>query len=142
LKCFALPGSQLVKVIKAGFFRFFIFEKSYTFNFFEESEQSKLSKLIRLWEDKSIFSPSSLKKMRNPHESWENYKEQLRVSYEKAIERNTKTFIDTYNNFEKQHDAFVAHAKSTINTLVNSYQELIQCLNNNKSFSFITGNSI
>lgn len=56
--------------------------------------------------------------MRNPHESWENYKEQLRVSYESSIERNAKTFIDTYNSFEKQHDAFVAHARSTIKNLV------------------------
>ncbi len=93
---------------------------------FTDSEESKLTKLIRLWEEKSIFSHSTLNKMRNPHESWENYKEQLRVSYENNIERNAKAFIDTYNNFEKQHDLFVAHAKSTISNLVKVYDhELI-----------------
>lgn len=37
-------------------------------------QKPKLDKLIRLWEDKKIFSSSTLNKMRRTEESWQSYK--------------------------------------------------------------------
>ncbi len=56
-------------------------------NYFSlDSERAKLSKLIRLWEDKNIFSSSTLNKMRNAHSAWDTYKEQLKEDYARAIQ--------------------------------------------------------
>ena len=47
--------------------------------------QAKLTKLIKLWQDKSIFDPSTLTKMQHVEETWENCKNQKLDEYQQEI---------------------------------------------------------
>jgi succinate dehydrogenase/fumarate reductase-like Fe-S protein len=69
---------------------------------FSESERAKLTKLIRLWEDKNIFTLTTLNKMKDSHASWQAYNCQLKEEYAVAIANDTRPYIDTYNSYEKQ----------------------------------------
>ena len=53
-------------------------------NFFVKL-QAKLTKLIKLWQDKSIFDPSTLTKMQHVEETWENCKNQKLDEYQQEI---------------------------------------------------------
>ena len=67
--------------------------------------------------------------MRDCHESWRSYQFQLKEDYAASIMSATQPLIETYNSYEKQHDAFVAHAKSTIVVLkaqIKTIEELIE----------------
>ena len=50
------------------------------------TQKPKLAKLIKLWEDKSIFSASTLSKMRSTEESWEAFRARMKEDYRAAIE--------------------------------------------------------
>ena len=49
--------------------------------------------------------------------SRDTYKEQLKDLYSSQIKHHTSHYSETYNSYEKQHDAFVNHAYSTISSL-------------------------
>ena len=67
-----------------------------------ENRQGKLSKLIKLWEDKAIFSPSTLNKMRSAEESWKAYSQQLKLDYAEAISKETSEGLKTYDQYAAQ----------------------------------------
>ena len=67
-----------------------------------ESRQGKLSKLIKLWEEKSIFSPSTLSKMRSAEESWKAYTQQLKLDYADVISKETSDSVKTYDQYAAQ----------------------------------------
>ena len=67
-----------------------------------ESRQSKLSKLIKLWEDKEIFSPSTLNKMRSSDDSWKAYVQQLKLDYVDVINNATNETVKTYDQYASQ----------------------------------------
>ena len=67
-----------------------------------ESRQGKLSKLIKLWEDKSIFSPFTLNKMRSAEDSWKAYTQQLKLDYADVISKETSEAVETYDNYAAQ----------------------------------------
>jgi len=67
-----------------------------------ENRQGKLSKLIKLWEDKAIFSPSTLNKMRSAEESWKAYSQQLKLDYADAINKETSEGLKTYDQYAAQ----------------------------------------
>ena len=67
-----------------------------------ESRQGKLSKLIKLWEDKAIFSPSTLNKMRSPEDSWKTYVQQLKLDYADVINIATNETVKTYDQYASQ----------------------------------------
>lgn len=79
--------------------------------------EAKLTKLIKLWQDKSIFSTSTLNKMCNVPDTWVKYEEQLALDYEYAIKEATKELTDTYKSYASQHNAFVTHAANSIKSL-------------------------
>lgn len=98
----------------------------------DESKQAKLTKLIRLWEDKSIFSGSTTNKMRNADATWRDYQIQLKEDYATTIDMETRQATDTYNSYAGQHDAFVQHAKATIKTLDTQVANLQEEINRPK----------
>ena len=65
----------------------------------DEQSRAKLAKLIKLWEDKRIFSTSTLNKMRQARESWLTYLEQMKEDYAGAIAAATAPFQHTYDNY-------------------------------------------
>ena len=67
-----------------------------------EQKQAKFSKLIKLWEEKSIFSPSTLNKMRSAEDSWKAYTQQLKLDYADVISRATQEAVQTYDNYAAQ----------------------------------------
>lgn len=67
-----------------------------------ENRQGKLLKLIKLWEDKTIFSPSTLNKMRSPEESWKAYTQQLKLNYADVISKETNETVQTYDKYAGQ----------------------------------------
>ena len=67
-----------------------------------ESRQGKLSKLIKLWEDKAIFSPSTLNKMRSSEDSWKTYVQQLKLDYADVINIATNETVKTYDKYASQ----------------------------------------
>ena len=67
-----------------------------------ENRHGKLSKLIKLWEDKAIFSPSTLNKMRSPEESWKAYTQQLKLDYADVISQATSEGLKTYDQYASQ----------------------------------------
>ena len=54
------------------------------------AKQAKFTKLIKLWEDKSIFSPSTVAKMKDPEASLKAYLDQQKITYANEITAATK----------------------------------------------------
>ena len=67
-----------------------------------EIRQGKLSKLINLWEDKAIFSPSTLNKMRSSDDSWKAYVQQLKLDYADLINSATSETVTKYDQYASQ----------------------------------------
>ena len=88
------------------------------------SRQGKLTKLIKLWQDKSIFSSSTITKLRNVDETWEICKSQKIEEFQQAIALATKNIRDTYENYSVQHEAFVTHAQNSIKGLESKIADL------------------
>ena len=88
------------------------------------ARQAKLTKLIKLWQDKSIFDPSTLTKMQHVEETWEECKNKKLDEYQQQISLATKHLKDTYQNYSNQHHAFVTHAETTIEGLISKISEL------------------
>ncbi len=82
-----------------------------------DDQKAKLAKLIKLWEDKKIFSSSTLNKMKQANESWISYKDQMKENYASVIAAATAPSQHTYDNYRGQHQAFVAHATTNIQSL-------------------------
>ena len=87
-------------------------------------KEPKLTKLIKLWEDKSIFSQVTIRKMREVNENWISCKDQLVIDYEQSIKNATQQLTDTYIKYSGQHDAFVNHAENTIKANETKIEEL------------------
>ena len=62
-------------------------------------QKPKLAKLIKLWGDKSIFSASTLSKMRSTEESWEAFKARMKEDYRAAIETALGPSQQTLDNY-------------------------------------------
>jgi calcium homeostasis ER protein len=77
-------------------------------------QKPKLAKLIKLWENKSIFSASTLNKMRSSDDSWAAYKERLKEDYRSAIESALEPSSTTLASYKQQHVNFVQHANTSI----------------------------
>ena len=54
------------------------------------ARQAKLTKLIKLWQDKSIFDPSTLTKMQHVEETWEECKNKKLDEYQQQISLGKK----------------------------------------------------
>jgi len=89
----------------------------------EEAKQAKFTKLVKLWDDKSIFSQSTIAKMKEPDVSFKTYLDQLKITYATEISAATKDAVSTYDNYALQHQAFVNHAEKTIVSLDGQIKE-------------------
>lgn len=83
----------------------------------DPDKEGKLNKLIKLWQDKSIFSTVTLGRMRDAATTWQSCLDQQKLDYEQPIQLATKGLIDTYTNYSDQHNTFVKHAQNTIQSL-------------------------
>eukprot|EP00094_Tigriopus_californicus_P004071 TCALIF_03922-PA protein Name:"Similar to CHERP Calcium homeostasis endoplasmic reticulum protein (Homo sapiens)" AED:0.04 eAED:0.04 QI:0/0/0/0.5/1/1/2/0/815 len=83
----------------------------------QPDQKPKLDKLIKLWDDKHIFSQSTLNKMRDTQNSWQAFLQELKETYSAAVGVAAQAITDTYENYKKQHQNFVNHANTTIQSL-------------------------
>ena len=63
------------------------------------ARQAKLTKLIKLWQDKSIFNASTLTKMQHVEETWEECKNQKLDDYQQEIVLGKKHALKKYDQF-------------------------------------------
>ena len=96
-------------------------------------KQGKLTKLIKLWQNKTIFSQVTLSRMRDVDDTWKTCNEQARLDYEQAIKAATQNLKDTYKNYSDQHTAFVTHAENTIKSLEKEIEDLRQRIEDKKN---------
>ena len=96
------------------------------------SREGKLTKLIKLWQDKSIFSNVTLSRMRDVDETWKACQDQLSLDYENKISQAVQPLWDTYNNYSGQHEAFVSHAQNSIKGLDTKIADLQDKLKKSK----------
>ncbi|XP_063226601.1 LOW QUALITY PROTEIN: calcium homeostasis endoplasmic reticulum protein [Bacillus rossius redtenbacheri] len=92
-----------------------------------EEQQSKLNKLLTLWESKNnYFEPSVMEKLKNPSRSWSEYQAGLITQHASAITPITTSTKQTYEGYQTQHQAFVQHALQQIQTIEQQKQLLEQ----------------
>ena len=96
------------------------------------SREGKLTKLIKLWQEKSIFSNVTLSRMREIDETWKSCQDQLKLDYESKIKQAVKPLWDTYQNYAGQHEAFVSHAQNSIKNLESKLMDLQDQVNQSK----------
>ena len=96
------------------------------------SREGKLTKLIKLWQEKSIFSNVTLSRMREIDETWKSCQDQLKLDYESKIKLAVKPLWDTYHNYSGQHEAFVSHAQNSIKSLEAKLMDLQNQVNQSK----------
>lgn len=96
------------------------------------SREGKLTKLIKLWQEKSIFSNVTLSRMREIDETWKSCQDQLKLDYESKIKLAVKPLWDTYQNYSGQHEAFVSHAQKSIKSLEAKLMDLQNRVNQSK----------
>ncbi|KAG6463479.1 hypothetical protein O3G_MSEX013891 [Manduca sexta] len=83
-----------------------------------EEQEAKLNKLLRLWESKSnYFEPSVIDKMKSPTSSYQEYQNNLIAQHSNAIAHLTQQTKSTVENYQTQHQAFVAHTMQQIQQL-------------------------
>lgn len=90
-------------------------------------QQAKLQKLLSLWEAKNTyFTQEVIKKMKTPEASWAEYQADVLQTSEEItapVKLSTKT---TYESYRAQHQIFVNHALSQIQSLENQKMQLEQ----------------
>ena len=80
-------------------------------------EMEKLSKLITLWTSKNkFFTEETLDQMKNPGTSLNKFKADLAEMHRDSVEEVEKTISATYAGYKGQHEQFVNHAASNIDT--------------------------
>ena len=80
-------------------------------------EMEKLSKLITLWTSKNkFFTEETLDQMKNPGTSLSKFRADLAEKYRASVEEVEKTISATYAGYKGQHEQFVNHAASNIDT--------------------------
>ena len=73
----------------------------------DAEKQNKLSKLVKLWEEKEIFSTVTLRRMReDPQETWSACADQHNLDYESAIKNSTQHLVETYANYSRYVDMY------------------------------------
>ncbi|PSN33837.1 hypothetical protein C0J52_16837 [Blattella germanica] len=83
-----------------------------------DDQQSKLNKLLTLWESKNnYFDASIIEKLKNPSRSWSEYQAALITLHAGVITPITTATKQTYEGYQAQHQAFVTHALQQIQTL-------------------------
>lgn len=83
-----------------------------------EDQQSKLSKLLNLWEAKNnYFSKEIIIKLKTPEISWAEYQANLIAQNASVIAPITLAMKASLENYQAQHQAFVSHALQQIQTL-------------------------
>ncbi|XP_021925651.1 calcium homeostasis endoplasmic reticulum protein isoform X2 [Zootermopsis nevadensis] len=92
-----------------------------------EDQQTKLNKLLNLWESKNnYFDASIVEKLKNPSRSWSEYQATLITQHAAVITPITTATKLTYEGYQAQHQAFVQHALQQIQTLEQQKQQLEQ----------------
>ena len=80
-------------------------------------EMEKLSKLITLWTSKNkFFSEETLDQMKNPGTSLSKFRADLAEQYRASVEEVERAISSTYAGYKGQHEQFVNHAASNIDT--------------------------
>lgn len=83
-----------------------------------EEQEAKLNKLLRLWESKSnYFETAVIEKMKSPTSSYQEYQNNLISQHSNAIAHLTQQTKSTFEKYQTQHQAFVAHAMQQIQQL-------------------------
>ncbi|XP_077291331.1 SR-related CTD associated factor 6 isoform X2 [Arctopsyche grandis] len=83
-----------------------------------EEQENKLNKLLKLWESKSnYFDQSVIEKMKDPTNSYQEYTASLISQYAHLITPLTQQTKTTFENYQKQHQAFVTHTLQQIQQL-------------------------
>ncbi|XP_069703277.1 calcium homeostasis endoplasmic reticulum protein isoform X1 [Periplaneta americana] len=92
-----------------------------------EDQQTKLNKLLNLWESKNnYFDASVVEKLKNPSRSWSEYQAALITQHAAVITPITTATKQTYEGYQAQHQAFVQHAMQQIQTLEQQKQQVEQ----------------
>lgn len=92
-----------------------------------EEQQTKLNKLLNLWESKNnYFDASVVEKLKSPSRSWSEYQAALITQHAAVITPITTSTKQTYEGYQTQHQAFVQHALQQIQTLEQQKQQLEQ----------------
>ncbi|KAI5711825.1 hypothetical protein M8J75_003386 [Diaphorina citri] len=92
-----------------------------------EEQQVKLNKLLTLWESKNhYFSAEIVAKLKEPRRSWYEYRRGLLNTYSIVLQPTLTLTKSTYSNYQSQHEAFVQHAISQIQTLEEQKTALLQ----------------
>ncbi|XP_050669104.1 calcium homeostasis endoplasmic reticulum protein isoform X2 [Leptidea sinapis] len=80
-----------------------------------EEQEAKLNKLLRLWESKSnYFDSTVIEKMKSPTSSYQEYQNNLIAQHSNAISHLAQQTKSTFENYQTQHQAFVAHTMQQI----------------------------
>ncbi|XP_068630512.1 calcium homeostasis endoplasmic reticulum protein isoform X2 [Battus philenor] len=83
-----------------------------------EEQEAKLNKLLRLWESKSnYFESAVIEKMKSPTSSYQEYQNNLIAQHSNAITHLTQQTKTTFENYQSQHQAFVAHTMQQVQQL-------------------------
>ncbi|CAH2241497.1 jg10664 [Pararge aegeria aegeria] len=90
-----------------------------------EEQEGKLNKLLRLWESKSnYFDAAVILKMKSPTSSYQEYQNNLIAQHSNAIAHLTQQTKSTFENYQTQHQAFVAHTMQQIQQMEMQKQAL------------------
>lgn len=88
-------------------------------------QQSKLHKLITLWEAKANYFPNDvIQQMKKPEATWAAYQAEIVKANEEIIAPVQHSTQSSYDNFLAQHQIFVNHAMSQIQTLENQKRQV------------------
>lgn len=83
-----------------------------------EEQETKLNKLLTLWESKSnYFESGVIEKMKSPTASYQEYQNYLVSQHSNAIAHLSQQTQVTFDNYKKQHQAFVTHTVQQIQQL-------------------------
>ncbi|CAN8004556.1 unnamed protein product, partial [Ixodes hexagonus] len=83
----------------------------------DEEKGQKLAKLLKLWETNKYFAPLVLEQLKNPAISLANYQASLITEHAAVITSVTSAVQVQYAQLQKQHQDFVAHLTSRLQTI-------------------------
>ncbi|CAH3826217.1 calcium homeostasis endoplasmic reticulum protein [Pieris brassicae] len=90
-----------------------------------EEQEAKLNKLLRLWESKSnYFDLAVIEKMKTPTSSYQEYQNNLIAQHSNAIAHLAQQTKSTFESYQTQHQAFVAHTLQQIQQMEMQKQAL------------------
>ncbi|XP_030385310.1 calcium homeostasis endoplasmic reticulum protein [Scaptodrosophila lebanonensis] len=88
-------------------------------------QRQKLTKLLSLWESKAkFFDACVISKLQAPDSSMQEYKTNLQNTHHEIVTKYTQTTKATLDNYQKQHQIFMQHAKQQIAQLEQQKQQL------------------